>query len=843
MHRPTFHRPTLRRPTWPLSIRQTISVAVGLTTVIAVVAGLVLLIPNRPVALPSAGSVRGVDFRAASKPPTGNFYYGPYFVSEGSRLLMMGSDGKTSTVWSSTDGSAWEAISVPGSFGAPTQRFVVLGFASDGNGGLIAVGDGFAPGSKVVATAWHSRDGQTWSPAAVDFPTNTEMIGLAERPGAIVSAGNGVAWFSQDGSSWTLVALPNATGYTPRAVRAWAGGFAILAVSGGTDPRHTAAWISSDGKVWTPAEAPLAGFQAQSLVAYGNGLVAVGSQILTPEELATPSPSPSPSPSPGPSASTGKATPKATPKPAKTAAPSAAASGASPSPSPTPTPTVEVATSWISPDGIHWFRGNALPTRQSQALESITQVFDSLVAVSSEPGGLAEAPASPGASALPARPASLWTSDDGMTWKPMPTSASALTRGQLAPFGKSLVLAGIDSGGSLAVLIGDVSLGSPLPVIAVTPTPPFSIALHAGPMPMVPGLATEDTLGPVVATADRFLVFVNGKAGAAVFSSADGSVWSTEASPAVLLGAASTGTAGATAATGTATASGTAIASGTGAATGATGTAVVTAAAPDGQGGIVAVGSISGASGQSAAIWRLTGTTWTGATISGTAPSSLGSVDVHDGNFVAAADSDGGPRIMYSGDGTTWVEAAISGADAYSLTLSSWSGGFVASGVDNSGKAAAWTSPDGLTWARADWKLPTYASVVYGTRKGLVTTSSGLTANTSWWWSADGKTWHDSNLTTTGGCWGETDSGFAAISMATPGSVPSAGSAPSGGSAGKWTLWASKDAQTWQQPIADPFSFGVPSFCRMASIHQKVIVVGWAKKGVLEDYYGDLTGL
>jgi hypothetical protein len=803
----------LHRPTWPLSIKQTISVAIGLTTVIAVVAGMLLVIPNKPVATPGTGSVREVNFRAATRPPTGAFYYGPYFVSQGSRLLMMGSDGKTSTVWSSTDGSAWESISDPGSFGAPDQRFVVLGFADDGNGGLIAVGDAFASGSKVVATAWHSRDGRTWSPSAVDFPNNTEMIGVAQRPGAIVSAGNGVAWFSRDGSSWTLVALPNATGYMPRAVRSWAGGFAIVAISGGTDPRHTAAWVSADGKVWTQAEAPLAGFEVQDLVAYGNGLVAVGSQILTAAELATPSPSPSPSPTPAPSASKGKATPKPTPKPTKTAAPTAAASGASPTPSPTPAPTVEVAMSWISPDGIHWFRGNALPARQSLALESITQVFDSLVAVSSEPGSIMGATDSPGASATATKPASLWTSDDGMTWRPMTTGASALTRGRLTPFGKSLVLAGVDSSGTLAVLTGDVTLGSPLPIVAATPTPAFSISLRAGSTPMVTGLTADDTLGPVVATSDRFLVFVGGKAGTTVFSSTDGSAWATEAGPAALL------------------------------ATGATGIPVVTAAAADGKGGIVAVGSVTRDSAPSAAVWRLTGTTWTAGTIGGDAPSSLGSVAVHGSDFVAAANSDDGPRLMFSSDGTTWGQAAIAGADGLSLTISSWSGGFVASGVDDTGKASVWTSLDGLTWANVNWKLPTNSGAVFATSKGMVTTSTGLTGSTSWWWSADGKSWQDSKLTTTGGCWGVLDSGFAAISVAAAGPAPSDTPSPSTRPTGKWTLWASKDAQSWQQPIAGPFSFGVSTTCRVASIHQKVIVVGWAQVGVLQDYYGDLTGL
>ena len=843
LHRPTLHRPTFHRPTWPLSIKQTVSVAIGLTTVVAVVAGMVLLIPNRPVPPPQTGSLREVAFRAASKPPTGSFYYGPYFVSQGSRLLMMGSDGKTSTVWSSTDGSAWESIADASSFGAPGQRFVVLGFADDGNGGLIAVGDGFTAGSKVAATAWRSRDGRTWSSATVDFPTNTEMIGLAERPDQIVSAGNGVAWFSRDGSSWTLVALPNATGYIPRAVRAWANGFAIVAVSTGTDARHTKAWISSDGRNWNEAAAPLAGFAVQDLVAYGNGLVAVGSQILTPAETATPSPSPSPSPTPAPT-TTGKVAPKPTPKPTKTAAPTPPASGVTPSPAPTPPPTVEVATSWISPDGFHWYRGNALPSRQSVALESVTQIFDSLVAISSEPDSVLGAPPSPGSSASPVKPASLWTSDDGMTWKPMTTGASALTRGRLSPFGNGLVLAGVDSRGSLAVLAGEVTLGAPLPVIAVTPTPPFSISLRAGPTPMVAGGAADDTLGPVIATNDRFLVFVNGKVGATVLSSTDGNAWSIDTRPTVLAGIAPAATTPTASSTGSpsATSSATPAAKpsvGTSDAT-PSGVSEVTAAAADGTGGIVAVGSVSGAD-QSAAIWHLAGTTWTAGTITGDAPASLGSVTVHEGEFVAAANSDTGPRLLFSGDGSSWSAAPISGADGYSLTVSSWSRGFVASGVNDAGKAAVWTSIDGMTWISVNWKLPANTGVVYATRLGLVTTSSGLTSNTSWWWSADGSSWHDSKLTTSGGCWGTLDSGFAAISApAGAAATPDAGPSPS--PSGNWTLWASRDAQTWQRPIADPFSFG-GSTCAIAAIHQKVVVVGWAKAGVLRDFYGTLSGL
>ena len=219
---------------------------------------------------------------------------------------------------------------------------------------------------------------------------------------------------------------------------------------------------------------------------------------------------------------------------------------------------------------------------------------------------------------------------------------------------------------------------------------------------------------------------------------------------------------------------------------------------------------------------------------------------VHGGDYVAAANSSGGPRLLYSSDGISWVEAASSGADAYSLTVSSWSGGFVASGVDSSGKAGVWTSADGLTWAVASWKLPVNAGAVVATRMGLVATGQGLTGNTSWWWSADGKAWHDAKLTTTGGCWGTLDSGAVAVSAASAGSAATAGPAASGASArpaAPWTIWATRDAQTWQQPMAPSFSFGGSATCEVAALHQRVVIVGWAGAGVLQAFYGDLTGL
>jgi hypothetical protein len=868
LRRPTLHRPTLRRPTWPLSIKQTLAATIGLVTVTAVVAGLVLLIPNKPVSQPASGSLRGIEFRNAATPPTGHFYYGPYFVDQGDRLLMMGSDGNTSTVWSSADGSSWTQLSDPGSFGAPGQRFVVLGFSDDGHGGLSAVGSGFSsdPKVKVVATAWHSRDGRTWTQAKTDFSTNTQMIGLASRPGAVVSAGNGISWYSADGADWTLQALPNAFGYIPRSIRAWSGGFSILAVSSGNGPRQTKAWVSTDGKIWNEAAWSLAGFEVQDLVAYGNGLVAVGSQILNPAQLATPTPAPTPSPTPAPTTS-GK--PKATPKPTASPKPTTGPSGAaSPSASSTPTPTIETAISWISADGLHWYKGSAPVGRKVASMASVTQISDSLVATGSEP-------ASNGGSAASTLPQSMWTSDDGTTWKPITTTAPILTRGRLTPFGRRVVLAGVGADGNLAVLTGDPILGSPLPLVVPTPTPAFMLSLQIGGPSIVPGLKPDDTLGPVVALGNKFLVFVNQTTGTTVWSSADGKTWTQAATADAFASPGPSGEPSAAAsAAGSAGASGRATATPTptptptakgsaGASPGVSNMPTVNAAIPDGQGGLVAVGSgssVGGGTSGTAAIWDFDGSTWTQATISAAGPpTSLTSVAAYQGTYVAAAGSATGPRLLFSGDGQTWDQPAISGTSGYMLTVSTWSGGFIASGVNPKAKdptkVGVWTSTDGVTWAaQPTWTLPANAGAVYGARKMLLTMTSGLTTATSWWRSIDGKTWQDVKLATTGGCWSTVDAGFVALSAPAAGSnaaptkapakgaTPAASAGSSSGTTTGWLMWASKDASAWQHPGGSGPSFALPA-CGMAAINNHIVVVGWSKAGVLTDYYGDLTGL
>jgi hypothetical protein len=809
--RPAFHRPTLHRPHWHLSRRQTAGLGLGLAGMIVVAGSMVALLPGKPVVNPGTGAVNAVQFSTAAHPPTGTFNFGPYFVATEGRLLMMGSDGTTSFVWASSDGSNWEKLTSDDAFAAAGGRFVALGFASDGNGGFVAVGDSFAKDSTVSASAWYSRDGKKWFQAGIDFPQNAEMMGLAVGSDAMVAAGNGVAWISRGGTSWKMVALPQATGYVPRSVLTWAGGFAIVSAWAGDGDRKSAVWVSPDGETWLQAWQELALFDVEDAAPYGSGIVAVGSQAYTVDELATPTPKPTPTPK-----TTGQ--PKVTAKPTKTPAPTPAASGsatASGEPSASPGPTgaaiaLRSAGSWSSANGLQWFRGNSTGGAYAQSMTSVSQVFDSLVAVGATPELTVEG-------ASPSGSLTLWITDDGTGWKPVRTNVPPVARGRVVQYGSYVVVAGEAAGGSLAVFTGEVSLGSPLPPVSSTPTPAIAFSLRADESPAVPAGKATDLLGPVVGTSDRFYAFITTAAGTGVWTSTDGRAWTQQAEPADLLPVDGKGT------------------------------PVVLAAIEDGRGGIMAVGKVTSADGKDGAmIWRFSGGKWSQATVTGTAPAALSSVSQHGGTFVAGATTTDGPRLMVSEDGSAWVAASVPGAGGYLLTGTSWAQGFIASGAgtpagegEDAASASAsasatpgpfrvWTSPDGLVWtAQADWSLPRNAGTVVGAGDGLVATSTGITGKDSWWWSADGKTWQESQLTTVpGGCLASLDAGLVKVAPPAAGATDPA-----------WSVWVSKDGKSWQSPNVDNVTFGSGTVCRVAAVGRKIVIVGWEAPGVLKFFY------
>ena len=161
------------------------------------------------------------------------------------------------------------------------RRFVAQGISDDGSGGLVAVGNslGSSP-TDVVAMAWHSRDGSTWTSMPVDSASGQEMIGgVAAQPGVVVAAGNGVAWLSTDARTWSPQVLPGAASYTLKAVSAWDGGFVVVGLWNGTGPSRSsgsAAWYSATGRDWAKAATSLDGFDARGIAGANGHIVVVG---------------------------------------------------------------------------------------------------------------------------------------------------------------------------------------------------------------------------------------------------------------------------------------------------------------------------------------------------------------------------------------------------------------------------------------------------------------------------------------------------------------------------------------------------------------------------------------
>ncbi len=637
---PASARPGLARPRLRLPSIRTAFALTGIAATLVIVASLLMTLPNNPVAPAATGSIYQISWRSAAKPPDAKFEFGPYFTSFGDSLLMLGTRGSTTTVWSSADGSTWSQVSDSGAFEVSGRRFVAQGFSDDGSGGLVAVGNSFGSSpTDVAATAWRSRDGKSWAPAQVDSASGQEMIGGAvTRSGGMVTAGNGVAWFSSDGGQrWTASVLPGAQNYIPRVVGSWDGGYAIVELWNGDGAPHSTVWYSTTGRDWLQG-ASLDGFDARGIAGLGGRIVAVGSDT------------------------------------------GASAEG--------------LAASWASTDGKTWVKATAASDQPQTAMDGVTAVDGSFVAV-----GAADASLSGTASQGPQPGLSVWVSDDGLSWLPIASGPQPIAHGRMATVaGRVVVVGGLGTG--QGVLAGDVTLG---PNRTPTPGPSapaeFALSVKAGDSPMIVDVGPADTLGPVVATGTKFLTFVTQPAGTSIWSSDNGSLWAQEFRPDALVTPENTGR------------------------------PVVLQAIGDGNGGVIAIGRVTSASGDTGTIWHLPKDgKWQQATMSDPAPPEFSSIAAGPGGFVAASDKAGGSPLMYSTDGQTWNAATISVADGYTLTVGTYKSGFVATGNDptRAGISTAWISPDGVTWTmRPDWHLPVNVTQVFGIGNGLVAITSG----------------------------------------------------------------------------------------------------------------------
>ncbi|MGA3058164.1 MAG: hypothetical protein ABSE70_09070 [Candidatus Limnocylindrales bacterium] len=755
----------------------------GIAATLAVVASLLMTLPSQPAAPASTGSVYQISWRSAAKPPDTAFEFGPYFTSFGDSLLMLGTKGSTTTVWSSDDGSTWSQVSGSGAFDISGRRFVAQGLSDDGSGGLVAVGNSLGSSSTdVIASAWRSRDGRTWIPTEVDSSTGQEMIGGAvTRPGAVVTAGNGVAWFSPDGQRWTPHVLPGAQNFIPRAVGSWDGGFAIVELWNGDGAPRSAVWYSTTGRDWIKATTSLDGFDARGIAGSGGRIVIVGSDT------------------------------------------DASAEG--------------LAASWTSTDGKTWVKASAPSDQPQTAMDGVTVVDGSFVAVGAADKNLAGTATQGTQAAL-----AVWVSEDGTSWLPITTAAQPLTHGRMAAVAGRVVLVGGSSDG-LGVLAGDVTLGpARMPSSSPSAPPQFALKLTAGDTPMIVDVGASDVLGPVATTDSKFFTFVTQPAGTSIWSSDNGSLWAQELGPDALVTSDNNGR------------------------------PVVLQAVNDGVGGVIAIGRVTSSSGDTGTIWRLPkGGKWHQASLGDPAPPEFSSISAGPSGFVVASDKTGGSSLMYSTDGETWDAASISVATGYSLTVGTYRFGFVATGSDSTrqGVSTAWTSPDGRTWTlRTDWHLPVNVIQAFGIGAGLVaiTSGSGIAPSSSaspatspaaspaasssvkptptakptpaptgggtpantWWWSSTGVKWQQTGFQTSGGNWAIVNGQILALDVPVQ-------------PASSWIVWSSPDGKNWQRPVSDPLAFGGSTSCRIASTSSQIVVVGWAAKGQLKDYFGSFA--
>ncbi|TVR17458.1 MAG: hypothetical protein EA387_16455 [Nitriliruptor sp.] len=150
---------------------------------------------------------------------------GPGYVAVGSYGQgRHGEDGTVAAVWTSVDGTGWERVphddAVFGAFGM--GRFTAASAVTTGGPGLVAVGIE-ADGEALVALAWLSVDGRSWTRVEVDDPrergaTDLELHAIADTADGLVTVGierGGPAgapeylavWRSNDGVDWTPIAL------------------------------------------------------------------------------------------------------------------------------------------------------------------------------------------------------------------------------------------------------------------------------------------------------------------------------------------------------------------------------------------------------------------------------------------------------------------------------------------------------------------------------------------------------------------------------------------------------------------------------------------------------------
>jgi hypothetical protein len=208
-------------------------------------------------------------------------------------VVAVGRSGPRPFAWTSEDGEAWTAHSVP-VLGGPSDQERMTAVAT-GPRGVVAGGSVGPELFERRARFWTSNDGSIWTPApddpAFDGAEVTAFLPLAGGWLAIGRLGSGqrttgsVAWRSTDGVHWTRIDDPALSRGYVRAV-ARSGDGSIVAV--GSDLDETAAWVwrsADDGATWIlePDEDSRTWFgnkiRMTDVITTPDGLLAVGNHV------------------------------------------------------------------------------------------------------------------------------------------------------------------------------------------------------------------------------------------------------------------------------------------------------------------------------------------------------------------------------------------------------------------------------------------------------------------------------------------------------------------------------------------------------------------------------------
>jgi hypothetical protein len=280
----------------------------GLVVTIIFAAGLLVVVVNRnspsassslPADPGGATAYSQVQWHATKIPATSSL--SPFLAVSAGRLYMVTDVGQGSPhgpgLWSSADAVQWQQAPNPGM----EPDFVARAAMTDGNGGLVVVGELTPTDTNVVPQIWHSTDGKTFAKAQVELPgvgsastgRSGEIVSVAIAAGQMVAFGDhdvvdatmntaskgsevrGLdAWHSTDGSTWAHSELGGSDGYQAISMTAWSGGFAALATESGKGSGY-GVWLSTDGIAWHKA-ASVPAITAVSIIALPRGLVVVG---------------------------------------------------------------------------------------------------------------------------------------------------------------------------------------------------------------------------------------------------------------------------------------------------------------------------------------------------------------------------------------------------------------------------------------------------------------------------------------------------------------------------------------------------------------------------------------